>query len=58
MNDCSGHEHGEHMVHKDKCHMFYRCVWGKMFPMSCPQGTVFNPHLSVCDHPMSVPNCK
>ncbi|KAF7633914.1 hypothetical protein Mgra_00006651 [Meloidogyne graminicola] len=57
VNDCSGHEHGEHMVHKDKCHMFYRCVWGKMFPMSCPQGTVFNPHLSVCDHPMSVPNC-
>uniref|UniRef100_A0A1I8BWP7 Chitin-binding type-2 domain-containing protein n=1 Tax=Meloidogyne hapla TaxID=6305 RepID=A0A1I8BWP7_MELHA len=56
---CSGgHNHGDHVVHPEKCSSFYRCVWGRLYPMTCPHGTAFNPHLSVCDYPKNVPNCK
>ncbi|CAK5113825.1 unnamed protein product [Meloidogyne enterolobii] len=53
-----GHHHGDHVAHPEKCTSFYRCVWGRLFPMSCPLGTVFNSRLSVCDYPKNVPNCN
>ncbi|KAE9556260.1 hypothetical protein FO519_000599 [Halicephalobus sp. NKZ332] len=62
MNDsssgCNGHEHGAHIANDGDCGSFYRCVWDRLELMTCPQGTVFNPALSVCDYPDSVPNCS
>jgi hypothetical protein len=58
-NNCpGGHNHGEHIGHTEICSLFYRCVWGRLFPMNCPDGTAFNSQLSICDYPEKVPNCK
>lgn len=54
---CDGHEHGAHIANEQDCGSFYRCVWGRKELMTCPQGTVFNPDLSVCDFPNSGRNC-
>jgi hypothetical protein len=53
-----GYVHGEHVADPRDCSRFYRCVWGDLVPMSCGDGTVFNPKLSVCDYPAQVPNAS
>ncbi|CAI5452902.1 unnamed protein product [Caenorhabditis angaria] len=50
--------HGAFIADSDNCSIFYRCVWGRRVEMTCPSGTVFNPSLSVCDWPSSVPSCN
>jgi len=53
-----GYVHGEHVADPRDCSRFFRCVWGDLVPMSCGDGTVFNPKLSVCDYPSQVPNAS
>uniref|UniRef100_A0A182K8X5 Chitin-binding type-2 domain-containing protein n=1 Tax=Anopheles christyi TaxID=43041 RepID=A0A182K8X5_9DIPT len=38
------------------CTMFYRCVWGTLFEMTCPPNQFWNQEQSFCDHPFNV-NC-
>uniref|UniRef100_A0A1I7SQD2 C3H1-type domain-containing protein n=1 Tax=Bursaphelenchus xylophilus TaxID=6326 RepID=A0A1I7SQD2_BURXY len=55
---CSSHSHGDHVQHPTDCSHFYRCVWGRAELMSCPETTVFNPALNVCDYPSAVAQCS
>lgn len=55
---CDGHNHGDHIEDPANCSLFFRCVWGRMISMNCPQGTVFNSRLSVCDYPDQVVRCQ
>uniref|UniRef100_A0A0R3RYE3 Chitin-binding type-2 domain-containing protein n=1 Tax=Elaeophora elaphi TaxID=1147741 RepID=A0A0R3RYE3_9BILA len=57
-SNCEGKSHGDHLADEKDCSVFYRCVWGKLEKLFCPQNTVFNPTLSVCDFPSAVPYCK
>uniref|UniRef100_A0A0R3RAQ3 Chitin-binding type-2 domain-containing protein n=1 Tax=Brugia timori TaxID=42155 RepID=A0A0R3RAQ3_9BILA len=57
-SNCEGKSHGDHLADEKDCSVFYRCVWGKMEKFFCPEHTVFNPALSVCDFPSAVPYCK
>ncbi|KAL3981484.1 Chitin binding Peritrophin-A domain family protein [Acanthocheilonema viteae] len=57
-SNCEGNSHGEHLADEKDCSVFYRCVWGKLEKLFCPEHTVFNPALSVCDFPSAVPYCK
>ncbi|CAG9529938.1 unnamed protein product [Cercopithifilaria johnstoni] len=57
-DNCKGKSHGDHLADEKDCSVFYRCVWGKLEKLFCPEHTVFNPELSVCDFPSAVPYCK
>ncbi|VIO85929.1 Chitin binding Peritrophin-A domain containing protein [Brugia malayi] len=57
-SNCEGKSHGDHLADEKDCSVFYRCVWGKLEKFFCPEHTVFNPALSVCDFPSAVPYCK
>lgn len=43
--------------HPTECSKFLSCANGRTFEMDCGPGTLFNPAISVCDHPYNV-NCK
>ncbi|PAV70644.1 hypothetical protein WR25_02047 [Diploscapter pachys] len=55
---CSVASHGTTQADDSDCTVFYRCVWGRQEQMHCPQTTVFNPALSICDYPANVPHCS
>ncbi|KAI1723038.1 chitin binding peritrophin-A domain-containing protein [Ditylenchus destructor] len=55
---CGGHNHGDHVADQTNCSQYLRCVWGQLVTMNCPDNTVFNPKLDVCDFPDQVPECK
>lgn len=57
-NECKGAHHGAYLPDDGNCSIFYRCVWDRLVQMNCPNGTVFNPTLSVCDWPANVPKCN
>ncbi|VDK72338.1 unnamed protein product, partial [Onchocerca ochengi] len=57
-SNCEGKSHGDFLVDENNCSVYYRCVWGKLEKLFCPEHTVFNPVLSVCDFPSAVPYCK
>jgi len=40
--------------HPTDCSKFLSCANGRTFEMDCGPGTLFNPTLSVCDHPYNV----
>lgn len=40
--------------HPTDCSKFLSCANGRTFEMDCGPGTLFNPTLSVCDHPNNV----
>lgn len=43
-----------HVPHPTDCRKFYHCWDGRTFEKECGPGTVFNPSISVCDHPYKV----
>uniref|UniRef100_A0A915E7N9 Chitin-binding type-2 domain-containing protein n=1 Tax=Ditylenchus dipsaci TaxID=166011 RepID=A0A915E7N9_9BILA len=55
---CGDNKHGDYVRHPQDCSTFFRCVWDRLLPMSCPDGTVFNPSLDVCDFPDQVKGCN
>jgi len=40
--------------HPTECSKFLSCANGRTFEMDCGPGTLFNPIISVCDHPYNV----
>jgi hypothetical protein len=49
---------GKPFQNPDDCGSFYQCSNGYRTSQNCaPEGTVFNPALSVCDWPENVPGC-
>lgn len=40
--------------HPTECSKFLSCANGRAFEMDCGPGTLFNPTISVCDHPYNV----
>jgi len=49
---------GKPFQNPDDCGSFYQCSNGYRTSQNCaPEGTVFNPTLSVCDWPENVPGC-
>lgn len=40
--------------HPTECSKFLSCANGRTFEMDCGPGTLFNPTISVCDHPYNV----
>lgn len=40
--------------HPTDCSKFLSCANGRTFEMNCGPGTLFNPTISVCDHPYNV----
>lgn len=40
--------------HPTDCSKFISCASGRQFEMNCGPGTLFNPTISVCDHPYNV----
>jgi len=40
--------------HPTECSKFLSCANGRTFEMDCGPGTLFNPAISVCDHPYNV----
>jgi len=56
-NECLN-KTGDHLSNGDDCRTFYRCVWDKKVLMHCPEGTVFNPEINVCDYKERVPHCN
>uniref|UniRef100_A0A7E4ULE9 Chitin-binding type-2 domain-containing protein n=1 Tax=Panagrellus redivivus TaxID=6233 RepID=A0A7E4ULE9_PANRE len=54
---CDEGSHGAYVPNKSDCSSYFRCVWGRYEAMQCPEGTVFNTNLSVCDWPDQVPHC-
>lgn len=40
--------------HPTDCSKFLSCSFGRTFEMDCGPGTLFNPTISVCDHPYNV----
>lgn len=45
------------LSHPDDCKKFLQCAHGVTYVTDCAPGTVFNPAISVCDWPHSVPGC-
>ncbi|XP_050429551.1 uncharacterized protein LOC126838845 isoform X3 [Adelges cooleyi] len=41
-------------LHPNDCSKFLSCANGRTFVMDCGPGTLFNPTISVCDHPYNV----
>nr|XP_009859799.2 calcium-activated chloride channel regulator 4-like isoform X1 [Ciona intestinalis] len=48
---------GEPFEKPGDCLHFYQCSNGELSILSCQDGTVFNPTISVCDYPYNVPQC-
>lgn len=50
---CPPGANGPH-PHPNTCSKYLSCANGRTFEMDCGPGTLFNPELSVCDHPYNV----
>ncbi|CAH1118413.1 unnamed protein product [Phaedon cochleariae] len=46
----------QHLPHETKCHLYYRCVYGKKILKICPTNKLFNTQIANCDDNYNV-NC-
>ncbi|KAI1723037.1 chitin binding peritrophin-A domain-containing protein [Ditylenchus destructor] len=56
--NCAECKHGDYIADLTNCSAFYRCISGQLMAESCPQGTVFNSKLNICDFPNNSIKCK
>lgn len=56
--ECIGRPEGAFFRDTADCTVFYRCVHGQKLKFDCPETTVFNERLNVCDYPSEVPECS